>query len=209
MIKYRAIMVLQSSIQMLLSKEDAYDLLQPLFGKFWQVADAIQADWDAIPEAQRMKMTPTSKANNFHSFYLFHARAFYDDHPEVTILEKRLFLVGVAGRALLRFKKTDKRLRTANVLTLFQKEYMQQTQLPGIPPEAARLTVGYKLDITGTRIESLVVFYPNGNGVFWDFEVPRPEGNVLPMTPIQNNPTPAPKAIVRAKKTHLNRVQEK
>jgi hypothetical protein len=82
---------------------------------------------------------------------------------------------------LLRFKKLkgidDK--RSSNYPTLFQMNYSSQQMLPGMPPEAARLTVGYVLDVTSTAVQGLFVTYPCGKMLHWDFEVERQAAKVV------------------------------
>lgn len=152
--------------------------------------------WEELPEKQRMMMTPTARANNLYSFFMFYARTYFADVHGVNILHKRLFLIGVHGVLLLRFKKLksleDKRSR--NYPTLYQVEYSKQQPLPDMPPEAVRLTIGYVLNITSTGVHGLYATYPFGSMLYWDFEFERPAEKVIQMPAKQER-----KRKVRAK----------
>src|ERR1051325_9568017 len=178
---------LQEPPQPLISKEEAQALLQPHMATFWKIMQAVWKAWEGIPEEQRMMMTPTARANCLYSFIIHHARSQFSNHNDVKILEKRLFLVGIKGMVLLRFKKLksvdDK--RSSNYPTLFQVNYTAQRMLPGMPPEAARLTVGYVLDITATSVQGLFVTYPCGSMLHWDFEVERRAAKVVQLPTTQ------------------------
>lgn len=177
---------LQESPNPQISKEEAESLLKPYMATFWKIMLAVWKDWEDIPEKQRMMMTPTARANNLYSFMIFYARTFFADVPDVTIIQKRLFLVGINGLVLLRFKKLksieDK--RSSNYPTLFQMNYSSQRVLPGMPPEAARLTVGYVLDVSQSAIQGLFITHPFGRTLLWDFEVERHVAKVVAM-PVQ------------------------
>jgi hypothetical protein len=174
---------LQELPEPLISKEEAKRLLQPYMQTFWEIMSDVWKAWEEIPEKQRMMMTTTARANNLYSFIIHHARSCFSDDPNIKIFDKRLFLVGIKGLVLLRFKKLkgkdDK--RSSNYPTLFQRDYSLQRLLPGMPHEAARLTVGYVLDVTQTFIESVFVTYPCGSILHWDFEVERRAAKVVAM----------------------------
>lgn len=199
---------LQELPEPLISKEEAQTLLQPYMGAFWKIMLTVWKAWEGIPEEQRMMLTPTARANCLHSFILHHARSHFHGKPDVQIIEKRLFLVGIKGVVLLRFKKLksidDK--RSSNYPTLFQLGYSAQQVLPGMPPEAARLTVGYVLDVTATSIQGIFVTYPCGKMLHWDFEVERHATKVVQLpTPQQGER----KRKVRAKNVEPKKKTEK
>jgi hypothetical protein len=199
---------LQELPQPLLSKEEAQKLLQPYMATFWNIMLAVWKAWEDIPADKRMMMTPTARANCLYSFTIHHARSHFSNDPNVKIIEKRLFLVGVKGLVLLRFKKLkgidDK--RSSNYPTLFQMHYSAQQVLPDMPPEAARLTVGYVLDVTATAIQGLFVTYPCGKMLHWDFEVERSASKVVPLPTTQQGER---KRRVRAKNVEAQKKTEK
>lgn len=187
MVVCRIMSNLQEPPSPLISEEEAKKVLEPYMPIFWKMMLAVWKDWEEIPEKQRMMMTPTARANSLYSFILHYARSYFADVPGVTIIHKRLFLVGIHGLVLLRFKKLkspfDK--RSSNYKTLFQINYSTQKALPHMPPEAARLTVGYALDITQTALHGLFITYPFGDTLYWDFEVERRASRVVSMPATQ------------------------
>jgi hypothetical protein len=189
---------LQELPKPLISKEETQKLLQPYMATFWKIMLTVWKAWEGIPEEQRMMMTATARANNLYSFIIHYARTHFSNNPEVKIIEKRLFLVGIKGLVLLRFKKLksvdDK--RSSNYPTLFQMNYSSQQSLPGMPPEAARLTVGYVLDVTATALQGLFVTYPCGKMLHWDFEIERRAAKVVQLPTTQQGER---KRKVRAK----------
>jgi hypothetical protein len=199
---------LQDLSKPLISKEEAQSLLQQYMATFWKIMQAVWKAWEGIPEEHRMMMTNTARANCLYSFIIHHARTHFSADPNVKILEKRLFLVGIKGLVLLRFKKLksvdDK--RSSNYPTLFQVNYTAQQMLPDMPPEAARLTVGYVLDVTAASIQGLFVTYPCGKMLHWDFEVERRAPKVVQLpTPQQGER----KRRVRAKNVEAQKKTDK
>jgi hypothetical protein len=80
-----------------------------------------------------------------------------------------------------------------------------QKELPGMPPAAARLIIGYQLNLTQTDIEAILVTYPNGSQLSWSYPITDfGETNVIPISPAGNQP-PQSKPIVRAKKGTANK----
>ena len=199
---------LQELPKPLISKEEAQSLLQPYMPTFWKIMQAVWKAWEVIPEEQRMMMTPTARANCLYSFIIHHARTHFSTDSNVKIMDKRLFLVGIKGLVLLRFKKLksidDK--RSSNYPTLFQVNYTAQQMLPDMPPEAARLTVGYVLDVTATSIQGLFVTYPCGRMLHWDFEVERRASKIVQLPTTQQSER---KRRVRAKNVEVQKKTEK
>jgi hypothetical protein len=69
--------------------------------------------------------------------------------------------------ALLRFKKHDEDGRSRNYPTKQAKEYDRGVPLLGLPWPAARLSVGYLLDITGTEFVRTQIARPRGREIEW------------------------------------------
>jgi hypothetical protein len=69
--------------------------------------------------------------------------------------------------AVVRFKKQDEDGKSYNFPTKQAKAYDRGDDLPGIPPPAARLSVGYFLDQTGTEFIRTQVARPRSRMVDW------------------------------------------
>jgi hypothetical protein len=69
--------------------------------------------------------------------------------------------------AVIRFKKQDEDGKSRNYPTKQAKDYDRGDDLPGIPPPAARLSVGYFLDQTGTEFIRTQIARPRSRTVDW------------------------------------------
>jgi hypothetical protein len=69
--------------------------------------------------------------------------------------------------AILRFKKHDEDGKSRNYPTKQARDYDRGMQLPGLPYPAARLSVGYLLDATGTEFIRTQVSRPRGKEIEW------------------------------------------
>lgn len=92
----------------------------------------------------------------------------WTDRPEVKSVDVRGRKVWLVGDfAVLRLKKTDEDGRSRNYPTKQDKDYDRGLPLPGLPPPAVRLTVGYVLDPTQTEIVRVQVSLPRGKEIEW------------------------------------------
>ena len=101
-------------------------------------------------------------------------RRFAAHHPRVQLVDPRplgglkVWRVGDTGAdALIRFKKHDEDGYSRNYPTRQARQYDRGSMLPGLPPEAVRLSVGYLLDATGTEFIRTQVARPTGKKVEW------------------------------------------
>lgn len=73
----------------------------------------------------------------------------------------------VGDLAVIRFKKHDEDGRSRNYPTKQAKAYDRGDDLPGLPPPAARLSVGYFLDPTATEFIRTQVARPRSKTMDW------------------------------------------
>jgi hypothetical protein len=73
--------------------------------------------------------------------------------------------------ALLRFKKVDGSGRWRNYQTKQQRDFDNQLPLPGLPPAAVRLVVGYEPDAAFTTVERVIVSRPLGRNIRWAAQI--------------------------------------
>jgi hypothetical protein len=94
--------------------------------------------------------------------------------PKVQPLDPRplgglkIWRVGEIGAdVLIRFKKHDEDGYSRNYPTKQARLYDRGDTLPGLPPEAARLSVGYLLDATGTAFIRTQIARPLARRIDW------------------------------------------
>ena len=186
-----------------ISEDEANSILERLYPSFWLVVQAAWKDWEDIPVKQRTRLTARARAGNVSDFLAFHARVILNQLPGVNIIPYRgLFLVGVDGRVVLRFKKLRDDKKTSNILTRQQRLLRENraAMLPGIPPKAAILVVGYLLNITQTGIEAVLITCQNGNRLEYFIPIPKTQAksssNIIDMPKREEKQRP----IVKPKK---------
>ena len=84
---------------------------------------------------------------------------------------RQLDLLNYQDRAVVRFKKVDSAGRHSNFLTGQQGDFDREKPLPGIPPEAVRLTCGYEPAPSGEAIRRVIVARVFGPSVLWASQV--------------------------------------
>ena len=82
-----------------------------------------------------------------------------------------LNLLNYRNETLWRFKQVDGVGRHRNYQTVQQRRYDAQLSLPGLPPEAVRLTSGYQPDTALQSILRVVVARPFGKSMRWTSQV--------------------------------------
>src|SRR5258707_6530640 len=95
----------------------------------------------------------------------------------VRILDVRGLKLWLFERAsvVIRFKKHDEDGRSRNYPTKQARAYDRGKDLPGLPAPAARLSVGYLLDATGTEFIRTQVARPLANLIGWCAAIIPPE----------------------------------
>lgn len=98
-------------------------------------------------------------------------RRFVRHYPRVQLHDPRLLgglkVWRIEDFALIRFKKHDEDGYSRNYPTKQARQYDRGATLPGIPPEAVRLSVGYLLDASGTEYIRTQVAHPLSRRVDW------------------------------------------
>jgi hypothetical protein len=173
----------------LFSEDDADATLKPYYSGLRSALLGAWKDWEEIEPAMRVRLSSRARACMVYDFILFRARQYFAYFKEVEILERRgLFLFGVNGKVLFRFKKLNQKRKHSNIPTHQQIELSLQRELPGMPPKAVTLIVGYQLDLTQTNIAAMLITYPNGRQIAWAYELPD-EGvnNIVTLPSVANN----------------------
>ena len=138
----------------LFSQDDADSILNPHYTAFEEFMFGAWKDWESVPVAQRTQLSPRARAACVYDFIVNRAKTYFSKVKGADLVVRRgLILFGLDGKVLLRFKKLNKNKKASNILTNQQIEFSLQRTLPGIPPQAARLIVGYQLNEVPFAIE--------------------------------------------------------
>jgi len=105
--------------------------------------------------------TAAAKAMHCHVWAGFQ-RAFLDE-PGYTFLEVRgLKVLNIRDQVVLRAKKVDVNGRHRNADTAQQRAFDAQEDIPGMPPAATRVVIGYQPDIAFSEVERVIIRRPKG-----------------------------------------------
>lgn len=128
--------------------------------------------WERWLELSSRFSLPTKRlrANAMHDLMVDEARARFADF-ETAEAENR-FVVLLSEQAHVRFKKLGEDGLPRNYPTQGALLFEYQPELPGLLEPFARLTVGYRLDKAGTRVEAVEIVCQNGKTVEWRYEIP-------------------------------------
>ncbi len=196
--------------QLRLFSEDKADLvLSPYYKAIIGFFFGAWSDWNRLPIKTRSQLTPRARANLIYDFVLFRAKAYFNRLPdeEVAFIDKNgLFMFGVKGQVLFRFKKLDRSGKFKNIRTRQQIQLSLQRDLPGVPGRAALVVIGYQLNNLQTEIQAILVTYQNGVQDTWYYPLrgDNEDTNVVPI------PRSGPrKPIVRAKRIKKKDTDEK
>ncbi len=184
-----------------LTRREARVILQPIEDRIRECFDAAWADYQTMYRASQHIHSSRCRANIIYDHVVYHAKRLLSGVPGVEFLESRgLLLVRVQGALLLRFKKLNSALRSSNIPTLQVIAYLEQLELPGMPPAAIRLQAGYLLNGLQTAIQGVYVTCPSGSEIAWHWEIPAAEAALPDSLPLVDQPEANPIRRVRAKR---------
>lgn len=121
--------------------------------------------------------TLRTQATIVRDHMVYHARQLFGNIAGVTFVERgQLFLLNVENDFVIKLKRLDRALRTANIPTQLALDFNEQTQLslPGLPNPVTHLHLGYQLNRTKSGMAKVYVTCPDGSRVFWAYELEAP-----------------------------------
>jgi hypothetical protein len=126
----------------------------------------------AYPANVLLEHDPRAAAACIYAHMAADAERRFLDHAQVKPVDPRplggLKIWRVGDLALIRFKKHDEDGNSRNYPTKQAKAYDRGDMLPGLPPPAVRVSVGYWLDPTNTVFYRTQVARPMGKLVSWN-----------------------------------------
>lgn len=130
--------------------------------------------------------------NAMHALMVDEARDRFSDIEGVDIIDGQTFLVKFADRLLVRFKKIDPELKTANYPTTRAMAFDAQSHLPDLPP-VPRVTIGYEPDTVWANLVSVAVLFPIRKRAVWSYELTGKSNSLHAMSPLAETVIVKPK----------------
>lgn len=139
-----------------------------------QRLDLLLDDLDAIPRvahrvyqsyspAHLIEHSQRAEATCIYDHMVAEAERRFDQRDGIRPLDIRGLKLWVVGEhTVIRFKKMDEDGTTSNYPTRQARDFDQNLELEGVPPQPIRVSVGYLLDATAKQIERVQVARPNG-----------------------------------------------
>lgn len=142
-------------------------LLEPYLPRMFPIFPAALALYNSetSPKARAEHDDRASASATWCHVWSGFQREFIDE-PGFGFLKVRgLHLLSIRGLLLLRAKKVDANGRHRNSDTAQQRAFDAQKELPGLPPAAARIVMGYQPDLAFSEVERVIVRRPLGRWV--------------------------------------------
>lgn len=176
------------------------DLVQPFFNGWgaWTRLGDFDPEYHAT-------MTPRGRASLVYDFIMRDAKSRFEGRESEgirTLDDYNSLLVGFGEEIVLRFKMFDQEKRPRNYPTMRQRQYAgQMLELPGMPPAATNLSIGYRLNETATEIQDIYITCYRIVSLVWSYPLYEavPSDVLFSRYLPESEEVPMPKPIVRAK----------
>lgn len=161
---------------------------EPTMSEVMQTIDHLLDDLDVIgrhglatyqryPPEFRIEHDPRAAATNTYCHMLAEGERRLLGRKGIVLCDIKGLKAFVVGEdVVLRLKRMDEEGNSRNYPTKQAKDFDRGVTLPGLPPPATRLTVGYLADPTGTAVLRVQVAKPAGRRVDWCAAI-MPEGD--------------------------------
>ncbi len=147
---------------------DADPLLRDMYDA-WQAAFDV---YRTYPKAAVAEHDDTTAANCIRCHMWAEVVRRFGEQPGFLLRnENGLKLLLYRDRFVFRFKKVDGTGRHHNYPTAQQDDFDKDEELPGIPPQAVRLTCGYQPDPSGLAIERVIIAKRFGASADWTAQI--------------------------------------
>ncbi len=147
--------------------EDVMNGLEPILHELGAIPREAVKKYRGYAPDVLIEHTPRAAANCIYS-HMEAAAQRLESIPGVAFKDVRgLKLWLYRDLAVIRFKRMDEDGRYKRYPTKQAKDYDRNAPIPGLPPPAERLAVGYLLDPTGTSIVRVQVAKPSGREIDW------------------------------------------
>jgi hypothetical protein len=96
----------------------------------------------------------------------------FDEEPGFHFMNiKGLNVLNIRDVVVARAKRVDSDGRHANHDSKQQRDFDRQLAIPGLPPAAVRVVIGYELDPAFSKVERVIVRRPMGKSTVWSAQI--------------------------------------
>ena len=152
---------------------NAKAILQPRMSVLAGALGKALRDWNNSPSVYPVALDEFGRAVVLNQFWYTNASQEFRRQGDAGILLEpngERYCFAVDSKLVLRFKHLDAQYCPRGNRTARSKAWEAQTWFPSTPP-VVRLDFGYRLDITGTSVETAMVLFRNGNETVWCWQV--------------------------------------
>jgi hypothetical protein len=160
-------------------------MLEPYMPRMYPCFPAALALYNEVEARIRAEHDDRAAASSVYCHIWSGFQREFAEEPRFRFLEVRgLRLLNIRDQVLLRAKKVDANGRHRNHDTPQQRAFDAQEELPGLPPAAVRLVIGYQPDAAFSEVERVTVRRPLGRWVSQIIEA-EPERSWIDITPVE------------------------
>ena len=127
-----------------LSESEVRNLLAPFEG---QIRDVFRLAFQRFNETHgplRYEYSPGTVANILRDLIVAQARKSFDSVPGTGFITvRRMLIFHIRGFVVCRFKMLDRLKQPKNVPTSQSRAFRFQDEIPGFPPRAVKMNIGY------------------------------------------------------------------
>ena len=194
---------------MSVSSEEAKLILAPHLDNLQIcVSRGLQEYCSAYPSVRHLH-SPWSRATLVRDHIVAQVRKAFEEVEGIKIIQKQgLFLLSIEGKLLLRFKKFNRKMLTRNHPTQQAFRFSEQLSIPGFPPAATNINVGYMPNDLWTDALKVLITCPSGSSsINWYIDITSNTEIISPLVlnfSEENKDTT--KKRIRAKNTNKNQI---
>jgi len=141
--------------------------LEPHFGRIYPIFKiALSVYRDEYPSGVRVEHSDRTTASAIYDHVFAGFQREFMGEVGFTFLNVRgLMLLNIRDAIVARFKKVNEDGIHRNLQTKQQKDFDRQADIPGLPPAATRIVLGYQPDAAMSLVERVTVREPYNNWV--------------------------------------------
>lgn len=157
--------------------DNAHNAMIPYFDRLWGVINGAWADWEVeISPKVRALSSTRSRACLVNDFMRTRGSRLAEEDATIRVVIKQQMFVLVfsppnfQGCIGIRLKKLDEDGLSRNQQTIQVQEFRDQLLLPEVEADY-HLEAGYVVDRFGSKLMSVDLVCPSGNGNYWKAEI--------------------------------------